>query len=81
MNVIQTKWPNLLPKSLQTWEFLPEGLRSLEPYDEMFTNLKSFFTSDQRSLFYYFDQRNSDEVEENFLLEKSKLYDVNKLTL
>ena len=35
MNVLQNKKPNWLPKVLRTWDFLPEPLRSLEPYDKI----------------------------------------------
>lgn len=35
INIIQTKKPSLLPKLLQTWDFLPKWLHSLEPYDEL----------------------------------------------
>lgn len=33
MNILQRKKPDFLPKRLQTWEFLPKYLRSLEPID------------------------------------------------
>jgi len=35
INVLQTKKPELLPPRLQSWEFLPEVLRSLEPEDRL----------------------------------------------
>lgn len=35
INIIQAKKPSLLPKPLQTWDFLPKWLHSLEPYDEL----------------------------------------------
>lgn len=40
INFIQDKKPQWLPKSLQTWDFLPAPLRSLEPYDRVFTRWK-----------------------------------------
>ena len=33
INVIQRKKPRLLPRQVRNWEFLPEFLRSLDPYD------------------------------------------------
>lgn len=33
INVLQNHKPNLLPLILQDWSFLPEWLRSLDPYD------------------------------------------------
>lgn len=36
LNVLQNKKPDILPKKLRTWEFLPKPLRSLEPYDTFF---------------------------------------------
>ena len=35
VNVLQTKKPKFLPSKLQSWEFLPEVLRSLEPEDRL----------------------------------------------
>ena len=37
INMLQDKRPNWLPKSLQNWKFLPEHLRSLDPYDKYFS--------------------------------------------
>lgn len=37
VNKIQEKKPHILPKFLQDWEFLPEFLRSLAPYDRFIT--------------------------------------------
>merc|ERR1711998_248911 len=34
VNVMQTRCPQMLPQKLQTWQWLPEPLRSLEPYDK-----------------------------------------------
>ena len=33
INVVQAKKPGMLPVMLKNWNFLPEPLRSLEPYD------------------------------------------------
>lgn len=35
LNVLQRKRPQVLPKRLKTWKFLPLCLRSLEPYDRI----------------------------------------------
>ena len=35
INVLQNKSPNILPDFLKDWMFLPEHLRSLEPYDKL----------------------------------------------
>ncbi len=37
VNILQNKRPNSLPKVLQTWNFLPQPLRSLEYYDKLIT--------------------------------------------
>ena len=37
LNVLQRRVPSMLPAALQTWEFLPEPLRSLAPYDRLVT--------------------------------------------
>ena len=42
INLLQNKFPNKLPKLLQTWEFLPLGMRSLKPYDAFFTKYICF---------------------------------------
>jgi len=34
VNTLQARSPDKLPAKLQTWEWLPEPLRSLEPYDK-----------------------------------------------
>lgn len=39
INVLQNKKPSFLPRVLQTWEFLPLPLRSLQPYDKVMTGL------------------------------------------
>lgn len=41
VNVMQRKRPDILPQKLQTWEFLPIGLRSLEPYDKLIQNISA----------------------------------------
>ncbi len=35
VNIMQSKKPNCLPTKLRTWDFLPEPLRSLRPYDRV----------------------------------------------
>ena len=35
VNLLQRRKPTLLPSKLQTWEFLPLLVRSLEPYDRL----------------------------------------------
>ncbi|XP_067686284.1 sodium-dependent phosphate transport protein 2B-like [Haliotis asinina] len=35
INILQDKHPKALPKSMQTWDFLPKPLRSLQPYDDI----------------------------------------------
>ncbi|ESO89815.1 hypothetical protein LOTGIDRAFT_192771, partial [Lottia gigantea] len=35
VNILQAKKPSILPSKLQNWQFLPEPLRSLEPYDRI----------------------------------------------
>ena len=35
LNTLQNKVPGYLPKVLRTWEWVPVGLRSLEPYDRL----------------------------------------------
>ena len=39
INIMQEneKFKRLLPKKLENWEFLPEPLRSLAPYDQILT--------------------------------------------
>ena len=32
---LQNRWPHLLPVKMQSWSFLPEPLRSLEPMDRL----------------------------------------------
>ena len=41
LNVVQSKesLKKRLPEELQTWEFLPKPMRSLEPYDRLLTSL------------------------------------------
>ena len=35
INTLQSRQSSFLPKYLQTWDFLPEYLRSLKPYDKL----------------------------------------------
>jgi len=37
ITILQTYTPNTLPIFLQTWDFLPRPLRSLDPYDQIFS--------------------------------------------
>ncbi|XP_076811178.1 sodium-dependent phosphate transport protein 2B-like isoform X2 [Clavelina lepadiformis] len=39
INILQSKKPEALPQKLQSWEFLPAPMRSLEPYDKVFRKL------------------------------------------
>lgn len=39
VNILQEKCPQHLPSVLQDWSFLPKPLRSLEPYDRIFSKL------------------------------------------
>ncbi|KAF0305065.1 Sodium-dependent phosphate transport protein 2B [Amphibalanus amphitrite] len=39
LNLLQQRAPRLLPDTLRTWEFLPEPLRSLAPYDRLVSAL------------------------------------------
>jgi len=39
LNILQNRCPDKLPEVLRTWEFLPLPLRSLEPYDFVFSKL------------------------------------------
>ena len=43
INVLQKKKPRLLPKVLQTWNFLPKCLHSLEPYDRIINKVCELF--------------------------------------
>uniref|UniRef100_A0A3B3Z720 Sodium-dependent phosphate transport protein 2B n=1 Tax=Periophthalmus magnuspinnatus TaxID=409849 RepID=A0A3B3Z720_9GOBI len=37
VNVMQKRWPHVLPKFLRTWNFLPRPLHSLAPWDHVVT--------------------------------------------
>ena len=39
INLIQNKKKEILPTKLQTWEWVPEPMRSLRPYDNFMTGL------------------------------------------
>ncbi len=43
INILQRKKPNVLPKKLQSWTFLPEPLRSLDPMDRVLVRIGAFF--------------------------------------
>ncbi|XP_072032560.1 sodium-dependent phosphate transport protein 2A-like [Amphiura filiformis] len=45
VNVLQCKKPHVLPKKLQSWAFLPEPLRSLDPLDRALTRIGALFRS------------------------------------
>ncbi|XP_077463727.1 sodium-dependent phosphate transport protein 2B-like isoform X2 [Stigmatopora argus] len=38
VNILQSRCPRFLPGILRTWNFLPEALRSLEPWDRVVTS-------------------------------------------
>ncbi|XP_033755794.1 sodium-dependent phosphate transport protein 2B-like [Pecten maximus] len=40
INVLQNKRPKVLPTTLRSWDFLPEWLRSLAPYDRVVVRVK-----------------------------------------
>lgn len=42
VNVMQSRCPRLLPKFLQNWNFLPQPLRSLAPWDRVVTSAMGF---------------------------------------
>lgn len=44
VNVMQTRSPNHLPTKLQTWDFLPQWMRSLKPLDHLITKATVCFT-------------------------------------
>ncbi|XP_046577075.1 LOW QUALITY PROTEIN: sodium-dependent phosphate transport protein 2A-like [Haliotis rubra] len=44
VNVIQSKRKTILPKRLQTWEWLPVYLRSLEPLDKIIKKITRLFS-------------------------------------
>lgn len=43
VNILQEKRLKALPKALQTWNFLPRPLRSLQPYDDALMKISKFF--------------------------------------
>ncbi|MBN3316525.1 NPT2B protein, partial [Atractosteus spatula] len=42
INIMQSRWPQYLPKVLRTWEFLPKWMHSLKPWDRVITSMLSF---------------------------------------
>jgi len=49
VNIMQDRCPRFLPSFLKDWSFLPEPLRSLDPYDRLFMSMaccKRFHTPD-----------------------------------
>ena len=51
MNCLQSheKLSKILPEKLRNWQFLPEPLRSLEPYDRILTGCSCCHPSDQEA--------------------------------
>ncbi|KAH3699565.1 hypothetical protein DPMN_074523 [Dreissena polymorpha] len=43
LNILQSKCKSCLPKALQTWDFLPKCLRSLEPIDKVISSVLGLF--------------------------------------
>jgi solute carrier family 34 (sodium-dependent phosphate cotransporter) len=39
INLMQNKWPKVLPEWLRTWNFLPLFMHSLEPYDRLISKV------------------------------------------
>ncbi len=39
INLLREKYPSILPDFLKTWKWLPVWLRSLEPYDKLFSQM------------------------------------------
>ena len=44
LTILQRRCQNHLPKCLQTWDFLPKCMRSLEPMDKLLSKISSIFT-------------------------------------
>lgn len=42
LNVVQNKWPQVLPVCMRDWHFLPEWMRSLEPYDRAMKRMSCY---------------------------------------
>lgn len=42
INVMQSRWPDRLPKVLRTWDFLPRPLHSMAPWDRVVTSCTGF---------------------------------------
>jgi len=49
INILQSKKPEILPRQFRSWAFVPEPLRSLEPYDRLFSKIRPR-SSDQGDL-------------------------------
>ncbi|TRY79709.1 hypothetical protein TCAL_05984 [Tigriopus californicus] len=71
INILQTKRPDLLPKCLQSWDFVPLCFKSLKPIDDIISKCKWFKCSPNESVL----NRNGIEIVENGeaheLLEKT----------
>ena len=56
VNVLQRKAPHILPKRLQDWEWLPEWLRSLDPFDRILLKMRTKITQLWGAVCLYFDR-------------------------
>jgi sodium-dependent phosphate cotransporter len=68
VNFIKTKKPEILPNLLKTWDFLPEPLRSLKPYDRII--FKYLFCCKCCNKLKQQENRISPEENENTLITK-----------
>lgn len=50
VNVLQAKYPRVLPEKLQSWDFLPLWMRSLKPYDKPMTAMSNAVGKFKRKL-------------------------------
>ncbi|KAK1175618.1 sodium-dependent phosphate transport protein 2B-like [Acipenser oxyrinchus oxyrinchus] len=42
INIMQSKWPQYLPRVLKNWDFLPLWMHSMKPWDRKVTSVMSF---------------------------------------
>mgnify|MGYP000031863120 CR=1 FL=1 len=54
VNILQRKAPHILPERLQDWEWLPEWLRSLEPFDCFLIKTKTKIKNCWEAVVLYF---------------------------
>ncbi|XP_029200006.2 sodium-dependent phosphate transport protein 2B-like isoform X1 [Acropora millepora] len=54
VNILQRKAPHILPERLQDWEWLPEWLRSLEPFDCLLIKTKTKIKNCWEAVVLYF---------------------------